>query len=358
MGLFEKPDYERDLRDLQQEEKRSGGFDRSKIYWKPQQQKPGVENLIRVLSRKAGSSASWHMRYGRHFVNHGTLSDGRADTETFICMHETYGKPCLACAEYERLRMTDKEAAKRFKVKRFGVFNVLDRKEYADYKKSGGECPSVRLWEAPIKSVWNWLVGLVAAKGRMSNIFDEIAEDGSVKSPGRDIIVVFDSKADPAFMYRLQAADQSPMGTKEEVLYWGDQIIELIPEKMPFCGPVDDDTVHIKMFGSLEERQELRQAMKEAAPATAAATEDDAQEEAEAEAPPAPAPTPEPAKKPAPALAPKKAAPPVQAEAPKAPAPVSAPAPAAAPASNSAQSMRDKIEAIRKKHAMKTAGGK
>jgi hypothetical protein len=207
--------------------------------------------------------------------------------------------------------VTDKEAAKRFKVKRFGVFNVLDRKEYADYKKSGSECPSVRLWEAPIKSVWNFLVGLVAAKGRMSNIF-------------------------------------------EEVLYWGSQIIELTPEKAPFCGPVDDDTVHIKMFGSLEERQELRQAMKEATPAIAAAAEEE--EDAETEA----APKTEPEKKTAPAPEPeKKAAPaPKKAEAPKpTPAPVAAPAPAAAvPASNSAQSMRDKIEAIRKKHAMKAAG--
>ena len=258
--MFDKPNAEEDARALADEGQRGGGS-LGEMFWRPVK---NVENLIRVLPRRGGSKASWHMRVGKHFIQHGFLPDGKKDTEGFICMKEIYGLPCPACDHFDELNKTDKKAAAPFRVRRSGVFYVVDRTAYYAFKEGKGPFPSVKLYEGPIKAVWETLIKLVNSKGRMSNIFDTFNEDGTIKTPGRDISLMFNPEATPQSMYRLQAVDPTPLGTKEECLKWAEQMRELIPENIWVYAPIDEEVARIKLFGSLEERQELKKAMCEA----------------------------------------------------------------------------------------------
>jgi len=386
---FDRPDEEQDGKALADEDKRKSKY--AKMFWKPQKE---VENLIRVLPRKAGSKASWHMRYGRHFINHGFLPDGRKDIESYVCMQETYGQPCPGCEEFSELIKTNKVKARLYQVKRYGVFNVIDRQLYQQYLEGTAPFPEVKLYEAPIKSVWEWIVRLVKTKGRMSNIFDTFNEDGTVKAPGRDIILVFNPLLDPSRMYQLQVTDPTPLGTKEHIAKWAKQITELIPENIEMYAPIDYDVAHTKTFGTLDERTELRKALRDLAEAEGAepeeekpappkarpipgrkpaaaepeepveeedepveeeevSTEPPAEDTPEEEAPEAEEAAPEEEEEaPAPKVSKatiKAAVKPVPAVVPKA----AAPAPKASALSNTKDAVRARIEAIRAKHAKK-----
>jgi len=238
--LFSQPDYEKDDRAVRDEQRRSKASAWKDIFWTP---KEGDENLIRILPARAGSGATYHLTAGKHFIKHGP-----EDWELLVCMKETYGKRCLCCEKFFELwKAGEKKAASRYRVRRVGVFNIIDRSV---------ENPSVKLYEAPRTAVWAEIVGLVAGRGRMSDIFDEFDEEGNIVKPGRDILIIYKPKAEPSAMYSVYPTDPTPLGTKEEIEKWHSQIIDLLPEEI--YPPIEEDVARIKLFGTKAEREELR----------------------------------------------------------------------------------------------------
>jgi len=244
--FFEGPDSEFDRAALDEESKRKSSIDWKTKYWRP---KEGVECIIRILPAKKGSGAKYHLRAGKHFIKH--FSDEK--TEAFVCNKETYGETCCACDHYEKLISDGKtEEARRYKPRRVGVFNVIDR---------SNEAAGVKLYEGPVRAVWGVIVGLVASKGRMSNLFDEYAAGGELVRPGRDIVIQYDPRKLPSFMYKVFPLDQSPLGTPEQIQAWLADMVELKAEVL--FPPTDENVAFIKTFGSKEEREQLREVMKE-----------------------------------------------------------------------------------------------
>ena len=269
---FEKPDFEADKKRLDEEERRSGTRDWSEIYWKPQ---PG-DNLIRILPAKVGSGTKdWHIVGASHFIKHADR------IEAFTCMKDTYNKPCPACERFFELVM-DKETKKeadRFRVTRYGVFNIIDRSEHE---------PKVRLYRCPRKSVWHPVVQRVTSRGKMSNLFDEYDEKGKLVREGRDVLITYNPESDPSGMYRVQITDEEPLGTDESITKWLEEITPLIAEEI--FNVIDYEIAKIKTFGSREDRDELRAQMaaefekesEEEGP-TGKATEEKKEEEEEKE---------------------------------------------------------------------------
>jgi len=261
---FQQPDFDRDKRVVEDEERQSSRTPWSEAYWKPT---PGDENLIRVLPAKM-LGVSYHMKAAKHFIKH--VEDGK--TESFVCMKEMYGKACPACEKYLELVNTDKPTAQKFKTKRVGIFNILDRNAYFAYREHPKEkpLPSVRLYEAPAKAIWLKIVSIVTGRGRLSNLFDEYDAAGNFVSPGRDILITFNPDAEPQSMYGVYPTDPSPLGSPDEVKIWIDQIVDLTAQNL--YPPIEYSVAKIKTFGSAREREELR---KTAAAAREAANVED-----------------------------------------------------------------------------------
>ena len=273
MNRFVNPDAEQERKFLDEEASRKG-FDWSKVFWKPKPttEEKEADNIIRILPARAGSGATYHARIGKHFIKHG-----EGDTESFICMAETYGKPCPVCERrdqiYAEARVTSKSGERNpplsreasaevrlLSVKRLGLFNVIDRIAYQDFKDGKTkELPSVKIWEAPRKVCWEKIVRNVASKGRMSNLFDVYDESGAVVKPGRDVFIRFYPESDPGTMYDIQYIDPTPLGEPQEVEEWYKQIIDLLPEKIAIYQPVDYDECIVRMVGTKEERMALRE---------------------------------------------------------------------------------------------------
>jgi hypothetical protein len=265
MALFGKPDHKKDEELIEKEKARmQGKVDWSERYWKPLAHE---ENAIRIMPPRADSGASYHLKISKHFIRHPDK------TETFTCMKETYGKPCPACEEWQRLlqeankikdkdeKQKMKDEARRFKPQRFGVFNVVG----VEYEKDGTrvvpEDAKVKLYESPM-TVWQKIIAVVSTRSRMSDIFDEFKnEKGEIEKPGRDIMVTYDPDQTPQHRYNAYPTDRVEMGTPEEVLKWYGEITDLIPENVAFA--VEYDVAHMKTFGSKEERNELRETLKE-----------------------------------------------------------------------------------------------
>jgi len=246
-SLFAAPDSSLDQKLLDQEAQRQkGGIDWSERFWRP---KPGKEgNLIRILPARAGSGATYHMTAGLHFVKHA--EDGKV--ERFVCNRETYGTTCVACEAAHRLTMEgQKEAATAYKVRRLGVFNVLDRSDPST---------GVRLYEAPRQSVWYPILTLINSRGRMSNLIDVFGKDGTITQQGRDIQIIFNKDALPQNMYQIIATDSTLLGTAEEIEKWFSQIVDLIPTAL--YPPVDENIAEVKAFGTKEQRDELREMLR------------------------------------------------------------------------------------------------
>ena len=266
------PNYERDEKLLEGERRRSMSGDFAEKFWKP---KPGDDNLIRILpARQNESGATYHFTAGKHFIKHA--EDGR--TEAFICMRETYGQRCPACEKYLELVKVDKKAAAKYKVKRFGVFNVIDRTE---------EDPHVRIYEAPRQAIWAKIVRLVTTRGRMSDILDEIEIDektGEVRiiRPGRDLLIIFNPNAEPQGMYAIYPTDHEPLGTPEQIIQWFEEMIDLLPQNI--YGTISYEDAYIKTFGTPEERQALRERWREELEAEGAEEEEEEEEITEEEA--------------------------------------------------------------------------
>ena len=240
-NLFSKPDYGKDEAELAKESRQQ--FKISEKMWKPVKD---IENKIRILPARGGSDASYYMKIGKHFVEH----DDRK--ESFICMRETYGKDCPACEAYFRIRKeADKVAAKPYYPKLYGVFNIINRLE---------DDPKVKLYEAPRTMVWKKIIFI--NKGSIK-VIDEFDEEGKYVQEGRDIIILFSPKAEVHNMYVVYPGDKAPLGTKKEIEAWHGDIVDLIPEQIALYAPIEYEVAQIKSFGTVEEREELREKLQQ-----------------------------------------------------------------------------------------------
>jgi len=259
--LFGEPNTDEAQKVVDQEKKRSQGFDWSEKYWRPKSGPDG--NLIRLLPARAGAKVSYHLYAAVHFIKH--MEDDKI--ERFVCNRETYGGKCPACDEMFRLiKAKDPEGANKYRPKRFGVFNIIDREHLED---------GVKLYEAPVQGVYQKIMAIISSKGRMSNLFDKFDKSGKLETPGRDVMIVFDKNAPPQSMYSVYPTDPTPLGTDEQMEAWASQITDLdVKELYPECDP---DVAMIKTFGTPEERELLRDEIRKSNEALA--------EEAQAEAP-------------------------------------------------------------------------
>jgi len=237
-NLFSKPDYGKDEAELAKESRQQ--FKISEKMWKPSE---NIENKIRILPARGGSDASYHMKIGKHFIEHADRK------ESFICMKETYGKDCPACEAYSRIRAEEggAAAARPYYPKLYGVFNIVNRLE---------EKPKVKLYEAPRTLVWKKIIFI--NKGTIK-VIDEFDKNGEYVQEGRDIIILFSPKADVHNMYVVYPGDKSPLGTAKEIEAWHGDIIDLVPEQIALYAPIDYEVAQIKCFGTAEEREELRE---------------------------------------------------------------------------------------------------
>jgi len=239
-NLFSKPNYGKDEEELAKETKQR--FKLSEKMWKPIKD---VENHIRILPARGDSNASYHMKIGKHFIEH------KDRTESFICMRETYGKDCPACETYYKIRESlGKEKAYPYWPKLYGVFNIIDRIE---------ENPKVKLYEAPRTLVWKKVIFI--NKGSIK-IIDEFDEKGECVREGRDLIILFYPKAEVHNKYVVYPGDQSPLGTAEEIENWHKDIVDLVPEQIALYGPIKYEVAKIKTLGTEDERDEMRAELK------------------------------------------------------------------------------------------------
>jgi hypothetical protein len=334
MSQFASPDVAQDRKDLAAVAQTFGGVDWKTKRWKPKS-KPS-DNIIRILPARtsAAGKATYHIRAGVHFV---AFEDRK---ERFVCNKETYGTYCPACEEFDRLARVNDKGAARYRVKKLGLFNIIDR-------SNPGAGPL--LWEAPLKSVWMAIVDMVANRSNLLNLFTEYDKDGNAVRLGRDVLVMFDRSANPESMYKLQLLDPSPLGTDEEVKAWFEAMPDLVKDRI--YPAIDSDVAAVLAFGSEEERDEVRKSRKEA---VAEAGESEPEEVAAAPATPAAVVSPAPQAPPAPIAptTPQAAPVPTPPPAPQAPiapvasAPVAPPTPVA-PAPQA--STKDRVAAIRRK---------
>lgn len=239
MAKFKRPDVDEDKELLKREDERSQKTDWSETFWKP----VSGENLIRILpARGNDSGATYHMIAGKHFIKHSDR------TESFTCPKETFGEDCPACEKFLKLvKKGKKQEAARYRLKRIGVFNVIDRTE---------DKQVVKLYESPRTAVWKKIVRIVTSKRNQAHILDEIGLKFKVVKPGRDIFIDFDPDAEPQGMYQVYPVDAEEIGTPEEIKKWYEEIVDLIPENV--YSLINYEDAEVKMDGTKQERDELR----------------------------------------------------------------------------------------------------
>lgn len=282
MSLFAKPNLERDKELLEiEKERQSRGQNYEGRFWKavPKADLQNDETLteevgIRILQAPGDvEGAEWNMTMAKHFIRH---PDG--GFEQFTCMKVVYGEDCVACAEYERrleIAKAEKSKAERdrllkeaniYKPTRAGVFNVLGVK-YITYHKEHREervvDTEVKIFHAPI-SLWTKIISIVSSRGRSSDIFDVVDENGKIIKAGRDIIILYDKAQSPANKYNAVPTDYVELGTLEQMTEWMSQVTPLKPENPEdVVYRVDPEVQHIKTFGTRAEREEMREMLKE-----------------------------------------------------------------------------------------------
>jgi len=243
--LFKDPDIEQDSKFVEDEERRNKRrrplFDEYKP--KPSTDRFQVENRIRILRARADSKGTYYLRIGRHFIKHNDY------TEMFICPKETVGDPCPACEAYVDLKKKKSEHADKYKPQIRGVFNVINRNE---------ENPHVQIYFSPMTTVCKRVVDLVRSGRSMSDIFDNIEDDFSISKPGRDLILIYKEKTSPGEMYSIYPFEKSPLGDPKQVEMWYSEIKDLTVEGL-WGKMISYEDAYIKTFGSIEERQALRE---------------------------------------------------------------------------------------------------
>jgi len=123
----------------------------------------------------------------------------------------------------------------------------------------------VKLWEAPPVAVWEYIVGMVKGNSKFNNLagtyedLDRKIEADPLK--GRDLLIFYHPKADPNRKYNISPDDTTSLGGKKQVARWLEEATELLPENLyPETGY---DVAHIKTFGTVEQRKELKEKLKE-----------------------------------------------------------------------------------------------
>lgn len=236
---FHGPDVSKEEDEkLLQDAQPQGRIDWSEIFWKPKS--GGFENVIRILPGKG--KATYHLKMGRHFIKHEDR------TEMFFCNLETYGEECEACTKRAELLKAGDKTADFYKPDVRGVFNVVD---YEDEGK-------VKLWEAPPVAVWVHILNMVRGKSRYNNVV------GTEENPleGRDIVIFYDSDAQPQNMYKVQFEATSTLKAAS-AKKWLEEAKELLAEDL--YPRTSSEVARIKTFGSVGEREELRKKLAEQA---------------------------------------------------------------------------------------------
>ena len=278
---FKKPDAEQDSGFIQDEESRSGGSGES-IYdtqYKPEKSlkgKPQVINKIRILAAKGSSEGTYYLRIGRHFIKHNDR------TEMFICPKETADEPCPACEAYADLKDKGDNSADKYKPQIRGVMNVLSRGIGAE--ATNPDSTKVQLYFSPIQAICTRVVRLVRGQGPMSDIFDEFDDNFKVTKPGRDMILIYNPQADPQDMYMIYPGDLTPAGTPKQVEDWYSQMRDLTVEGV-FGSLISYEDAAIKMYGSADERQALRDRWQQEAQQRQAAQQSESKPEPAKEEP-------------------------------------------------------------------------
>lgn len=241
----EKKFHDGDQKDLADESSR-GQIDWSRKFFKC---KPGDENKVRILPVKKGAKGGWHFKAGKHFIRHSPT-----DIESYVCNQETYGKRCPACEKFDELMADNKrEEAGAYRVKRIGVFNVIDRNNLEH---------GVKLYEAPIKAVWQPIVELSQRKDEdIPRLFDKYEGD-KITEPGCDLLIDFKPEEQPQNMYTIYTLKSAPLGAVEEIKAWLEQMQDLVPDLIDVYKPVDYDIAYVKTFGTAAEREELKAALR------------------------------------------------------------------------------------------------
>lgn len=203
--------------------------------------KGDTPNLVRVLPAKG--DGSFHLKIGRHFIKHEN------GWEVFVCSYETYGKPCPACEEFNKLRKSDKQAAAAFKPQVRGVFNAIDRNDIE---------AGVKLWETAASQVWRKVIEWFKSNTKYNNIV------GTIEDPleGRDLNIIFKPDEDIANIYNIWPDNTTQLGSPEEVEKWFEEAKPLIAEELYPETPYD--VAYMKTFGTPEEREELKRTLREA----------------------------------------------------------------------------------------------
>jgi len=244
---FGKPDLEKDKKLVDEEAKRTKNRDRDRgVYFKPQTTvEEGTEdrNWIRVLPSKNVEGAYWYLMIGKHFIRHSDR------TEVFICPLETYGKPCPACEQFRKMKQENPKSkeADAYRVNKRVRFNIIHRKDTD---------AGVQVYEAPRQYVGMKIITMASRGGSYGNLFDGTDKEGK-EILGRDTIILFDKNAGPQNMYTIISTDPVRLGTPEQMKKWAEEMEPLILAKA--YPEIDYETAKVKMFGTMEEREELRE---------------------------------------------------------------------------------------------------
>jgi hypothetical protein len=200
-------------------------------YWRPL---PGVTNRVRILpARKNISGASWLLKVGKHFV------DYYGELRVYLCSSITYHERCAVCNKYPKN-----------KPRKYGVFNIIDRKREED---------GVLRWEAP----WSVLKRVMKFKeshesrsqyfdydGKFS-LFDEVIEVEKRGILGRDLNVFYNPKLEPWEKYKVALGERRSLGREEQTLLWSNSMEDL---RLKVLYPKEDyGLVEVKMLDLMEE---------------------------------------------------------------------------------------------------------
>ena len=200
-------------------------------YWRPL---PGETNRVRILpARKNISGASWLLKVGKHFV------DFYGESRVYLCSSVTYHARCAVCDKYPKN-----------KPRKYGVFNIIDRKREED---------GVLRWEAPLsvlKRVMRFRERHESGsqyfdyKGTY-RLFDEYNEIKKVVELGRDLNIFYNPELEPWEKYKVALGERRSLGREEQTLLWSNSMEDL---RLKVLYPQEDyGLVEVKMLDLMEE---------------------------------------------------------------------------------------------------------
>lgn len=207
---------------------------KEKKYWKPL---PGVPHRLRLLpARKNISNSSWWLKVGKHFV------DYYGELHVYLCSSVTYYKRCAVCNKFPT----------KYKPRKYGVFNIIDR----DREEDG-----VFRWEAP----WSVMKRVMRFRERHESgsqyfdykgtyrLFDEYNDIKKVMEYGRDLNIIYNPELEPWDKYQVKLGERRLLGDEEQIALWSAEMEEL---RLKVLYPQEDyELVEVEMLGLAEERE-------------------------------------------------------------------------------------------------------